>query len=160
MRTTSSTAQIGRATKYLGGHSDVVGGAVVTNNKGLLDKLQFLQNSAGAVPGPMDCFLVMRGVKTLGLRMDRHCDNALRVAEELEEHTEVGKVYYPGLPEHPQHSLAEDQMRRFGGMISFELKGGTARAIRMMKACRVFSLGSASGAERDSGSSPSFFCAR
>jgi cystathionine gamma-lyase len=132
-------------TKYLGGHSDAVGGAVVTSNDDIHNELRFLQNSVGAIPGPMDCFLVMRGIKTLGLRMDRHCDNALKVAEELQEHADVSKVIYPGLPEHPQHELAEDQMKRYGGMISFELKGGTPRALKMMKSCHVFSLAESLG---------------
>jgi len=132
-------------TKYLGGHSDAIGGAVVTSDERVHEKIRFLQNSVGAVPGPMDCFLVMRGIKTLGLRMDRHCNNALRIAEELEENTDVSKVVYPGLPEHPQHELAEDQMKRFGGMISFELKGGIPRALKMMKSCSVFSLAESLG---------------
>lgn len=132
-------------TKYLGGHSDCVGGAVLTKSDVLHEKLRFLQNSVGSVPGPLDCFLTLRGTKTLGLRMDRHCDNALRIAEELSEHSDVAKVHYPGLPEHPQHELAEDQMKRYGGMISFELKGGIPRALRMMRNCRVFSLAESLG---------------
>lgn len=132
-------------TKYLGGHSDAVGGAVVTSDEKIHEKLRFIQNSVGAIPGPMDCFLVLRGIKTLGLRMDRHCDNALRIAEELQEHPDVSKVFYPGLPEHPQHALAEDQMKRFGGMISFELKGGIARALKMMSNCKVFALAESLG---------------
>ncbi|MFH2205090.1 MAG: cystathionine gamma-synthase [Elusimicrobiota bacterium] len=132
-------------TKYLGGHSDAVGGAVVTNNVKLYEELRSLQNATGAVPGPLDCFLFLRGIKTLGLRMDRHCDNALRIAEELQEHAEVLRVHYPGLPEHPGHELAEDQMLRYGGMLAFELRGGLKRALKMMQECRVFALAESLG---------------
>jgi cystathionine gamma-synthase len=107
-------------TKYLGGHSDVVGGAIVANDPEMLDRLAFLQNSAGAVPGPMDAFLTLRGIKTLALRMEAHCRNAARVAEMLAGHPKVKYVYYPGLETHPQHDLAKRQMRGFGGMVSFE----------------------------------------
>jgi len=107
-------------TKYLGGHSDVVGGAIQTSDTALFEKLKFLQNAAGAVPGPMDCFLVLRGLKTLAVRMDRHGENALAVAQFLADHPGVA-VIYPGLDTHPQHAVAARQMRNFGGMISFTL---------------------------------------
>ncbi len=132
-------------TKYLGGHSDVVGGAVLVNDQTLYEKLKFLQNSVGAVPGPLDCFLVMRGTKTLPLRMERHCKSALRIAKHLVTHPEVERVHYPGLPQHPQHELAKAQMRAFGGMISFELKGGGDRAVAMLKATEIFSLAESLG---------------
>ncbi|HVE11849.1 MAG TPA: cystathionine gamma-synthase [Elusimicrobiota bacterium] len=132
-------------TKYLGGHSDVVGGAVLTSDKELFDKLKFLQNAVGAVPGPLDCFLVLRGTKTLALRMERHCASALEIARHLAKHPEVAKVHYPGLESHPQHARAKAQMRAFGGMISFELKGDLERAVRMLKSCGVFSLAESLG---------------
>ena len=110
------------STKYLGGHSDAVGGAVITSNDELFERLKFLQNAAGAVPGPLDCFLVLRGVKTLALRMEAHCRNARRVAEFLAGHPKVVRTYYPGLSTHPGRDLAAAQMRDFGGMVSFELE--------------------------------------
>jgi cystathionine beta-lyase/cystathionine gamma-synthase len=106
-------------TKYLGGHSDVIGGFVATNDPTVADRLRFLQKALGAVPGPLDCWLVLRGLKTLAIRMERHCENAQAVAAFLAEHPAVDRVLYPGLPEHPGHELAEQQMRDFGGMISF-----------------------------------------
>ena len=132
-------------TKYLGGHSDVVGGAVVTNDEEIYEKLKFLQNAVGAVPGPLDCFLVMRGTKTLPIRMERHSSNALQIARKLLEHPEVERVHYPGLPTHPQYELAKAQMRLAGGMISFELKGDLDRAVRFLKSCKVFSLAESLG---------------
>lgn len=114
-------------TKYLGGHSDVVGGALITNDQELDTKFAFLQNGAGAVPGPMDAFLTMRGIKTLALRMDRHCDNAETIAEFLTNHPKISEVIYPGLPEHPGHTVAQKQMRRFGGMISVRVHGASKR---------------------------------
>ena len=133
-------------TKYLGGHSDVIGGAAVTGDDELAERLHFLQNAAGAVPGPMDCFLVLRGVKTLHLRMERHCENGQRVAEFLAEHPRVARVYYPGLPDHPQHELAARQMTGFGGMVSFELANDTVeRAKDFCAATRVFSLAESLG---------------
>ena len=111
-------------TKYLGGHSDVVGGAVVANDPGIIEQLKFIQNSAGAVPGPFDCWLVLRGLKTLALRMERHNSNAQGIAEFLEGHPRVEKVIYPGLKAHPQHGLARRQMTGFGGMVSVSPKGG------------------------------------
>ena len=106
-------------TKYLNGHSDVIGGALVTNDQDLYNKLQFLQNAVGAVPSPFDCFLVLRGIKTLAVRMERHAGNALKIAEFLESHPKVRKVIYPGLKSHPQHELARKQMSGFAGIITF-----------------------------------------
>src|SRR5687768_13269721 len=111
-------------TKYLGGHSDVIGGALVLDDDALAQRLRFLQNAVGATPGPMDCFLVLRGTKTLHLRMDRHCENAGRIAAWLDAHEAVTKVHFPGLESHPQHALAARQMTRPGGMVSFEVRGG------------------------------------
>jgi cystathionine gamma-lyase len=132
-------------TKYLGGHSDVVGGAVITSDKDLHEKLKFLQNAVGAVPGPMDCFLLLRGTKTLPLRMERHCENAAVVAKHLLAHPEVSRVHYPGLPHHPGHEIAKAQMKGYGGMISFELKGDLERAKRMISRTKVFSLAESLG---------------
>jgi len=132
-------------TKYLGGHSDVVGGAVLCREKADFEKLKFLQNAVGAVPGPLDCFLVLRGTKTLPVRMEAHCANAQRVAEFLASHKKVRGVHYPGLPSHKGHALAKRQMAGFGGMISFELEGDLARAVRMLQAVRVFSLAESLG---------------
>ena len=115
-------------TKYLGGHSDVVGGALVTSDEDLAADLARLQNGMGAVPGPFDCFLTTRGIKTLALRMERHCDNAERVVEALEAHDAVSSVLYPGLGAHPGHETAAKQMRRFGGMVSIRMAGGEAAA--------------------------------
>jgi cystathionine beta-lyase/cystathionine gamma-synthase len=115
-------AVVHSATKYLGGHSDVVGGAIVTTTDDMHQRLAFLQNAAGAVPGPIDCFLVLRGIKTLALRMDAHCRNAGRIAEFLSTHPRVTRVYYPGLPSHPGHDVAKRQMSGFGGMVSFEVE--------------------------------------
>jgi cystathionine beta-lyase/cystathionine gamma-synthase len=114
-------AVVHSATKYLGGHSDVVGGCLVANDQEMLDRLKFLQNAVGAVPGPLDCFLVLRGLKTLALRMDAHSRNAQRVAEFLSTHPKVRQVYYPGLPSHPGHEVAKRQMRGFSGMVSFDM---------------------------------------
>ncbi len=133
-------------TKYLGGHSDTVMGAIMLNDDALAQRLAFIQNACGAVPGPQDCFLVLRGLKTLHLRMQRHCENARRVADFLQNHPKVGKVYYPGLESHPGHDLAKRQMRDFGGMLSFELKGDDyAEAVRVMSSFHVFSLGESLG---------------
>jgi cystathionine gamma-synthase len=133
-------------TKYLGGHSDVVGGFVATSDDTLAERLAFLQNATGAVPGPFDCFLVLRGVKTLAVRMDRHCDNAARVAEMLTGHPMVDRVYYPGLPEHGGHDTAREQMRRFGGMVSFTVRGGESQALAVAKSTSVFTLAESLGA--------------
>ncbi len=132
-------------TKYLGGHSDVVGGAVVVKDKERADKLAFLQNAVGAVPGPMDCFLVLRGIKTLPLRMDRHADNALAIIELLEQHPKVKTFMYPFHSSHPGYKIAKGQMRNGGGMISFILKGGRAAAIRVAEATRLFTLAESLG---------------
>ncbi len=132
-------------TKYLGGHSDVLGGFVGLSDDGLAQRLALFQNATGAVPGPVDCFLVLRGVKTLALRMERHCTNAAAVAEMLSTHPAVASVLYPGLPDHPGHDLAARQMRHFGGMVSFALTGGTGAAKRFCAATRLFALGGSLG---------------
>jgi cystathionine gamma-synthase len=119
--TLGADAVVHSATKYLGGHSDVVGGVVVANDDDMLERMRFLQNAVGAVPGPLDCFLVLRGIKTLAVRMEAHCRNAKAIAEFLAGHRKVTQLYYPGLPSHPGHDLAKRQMRDFGGMVSFEL---------------------------------------
>jgi cystathionine beta-lyase/cystathionine gamma-synthase len=131
-------------TKYLGGHSDVVGGCVV-GAKELLDPVKFYQNAAGGVPGPFDSYLVLRGLKTLAVRMDRHCANAVELAAWLVNHPAVAKVYYPGLPEHPDHAVARKQMKNFGGMISLKLKGGIPAAKSFMTRTRLFSLAESLG---------------
>jgi cystathionine gamma-synthase len=132
-------------TKYLAGHSDVVGGAIVGKDKTIGQRLAFLQNAVGAVPGPMDCFLTLRGIKTLALRMDRHAENATKVAEFLAIHTKVERVYYPFHASHPQVELARQQMRSGGGMVSFTLKDGAAEAIRVAESTRLFSLAESLG---------------
>ncbi|MEC3951981.1 cystathionine gamma-synthase [Nocardia sp. CDC153] len=132
-------------TKYLGGHSDVVGGALITNDQELDTKFAFLQNGAGAVPGPMDAFLTMRGIKTLALRMDRHCDNAETIAEFLANHPKIAQVIYPGLPEHPGHTTAQKQMRRFGGMISVRVHGGKEAALDFCSKTKIFTLAESLG---------------
>jgi cystathionine gamma-synthase len=132
-------------TKYLGGHSDVVGGAAVTDDSALAEELAFLRNSAGPVNGPFDAWLTLRGMKTLAARMDRHCANAARVAEMLAAHPEVDTVYYPGLAEHPGHSLAAKQMRQFGGMVSFTARGGIEAALRVCGRTRLFTVAESLG---------------
>ncbi|QRR02661.1 trans-sulfuration enzyme family protein [Dyadobacter sandarakinus] len=133
-------------TKYLGGHSDVIMGALIVRDEGLSETLSFIQNTAGAVPGPQDCFLVLRGLKTLHLRMQRHCENAAVVAQWLTENPKVGAVYYPGLAAHPQHELARKQMRGFGGMLSFELKGDVYDdAVRVFERFKLFALAESLG---------------
>lgn len=138
-------AVVHSTTKYLGGHSDVIGGAVVTDDEALADTLGRLQNGMGAVPGPFDCFLTTRGIKTLAVRMDRHCDNAERVAAALAAHPAVAAVLYPGLPDHPGHEVAAKQMRRFGGMVSARLAGGPEAARALCSATRVFTLAESLG---------------
>jgi cystathionine gamma-lyase len=134
------------ATKYLGGHSDVVMGALMTNDKALYDELAFITNSCGPVPGPQDAFLVLRGVKTLHLRMRAHCENGRAVALFLKSHPKVGKVYWPGFEDHPNHLVAKQQMRDFGGMISFTLKSDSfAEAAILAQSLRVFSLAESLG---------------
>jgi cystathionine gamma-lyase len=132
-------------TKYLGGHSDVVAGALIGNDAKLRDELAFFQNAVGGTPGPMDMFLVMRGTKTLHLRMERHCQNALTLAKWLESQPAVEKVIYPGLPSHPQHALAKKQMSLFGGMLSFELAGGVAAANTFASSTHIFTLAESLG---------------
>jgi cystathionine gamma-synthase len=132
-------------TKYLGGHSDVVGGALVTSDDELAERLTFTQNAVGSVPGPFDNWLTLRGVKTLAVRMERHSDNAERVAEMLTHHPAVARVLYPGLPEHPGHEVAAKQMRRFGGMVSFLLAGGREAALRVCAATELFTLAESLG---------------
>lgn len=132
-------------TKYLNGHSDVIGGALVTNDRELYDRLQFLQNAVGAVPGPFDCFLVLRGIKTLAVRMERHQENAMKVAQFLENHPKVRKVIYPGLKSHPQHELAKKQMSGFGGIIAFFIRGGLEAARRFLERVKIFSLAESLG---------------
>ncbi|SKB43498.1 cystathionine gamma-lyase [Arthrobacter sp. 49Tsu3.1M3] len=132
-------------TKYIGGHSDVVGGAIVVNDPELAEKIGFVQFAVGAVSGPMDAFLTTRGLKTLGVRMDRHSDNAQAVAEWLLERPEVEAVLYPGLPTHPGHELAKKQMKKFGGMISVQFKGGEAAARKVAESTSVFTLAESLG---------------
>lgn len=132
-------------TKYMGGHSDVVGGAIVGNDTKLYEKLKYHQNAVGAVPGPLDCFLVLRGAKTLHLRMQRHCENAMAVAKFLSSHKRIAKVYYPGLPNHPQHALAKKQMSGFGGIVSFELKGSLEDGIRFVTSTKLITLAESLG---------------
>lgn len=131
-------------TKYLGGHSDVVGGAVCTSDDDLAGRLAFLQNAVGGVPGPFDCWLVLRGVKTLAVRMERHCRNAARVAEFLKEHPLVARVWYPGLPDHPGHEVAARQMSGFGGMVSFEV-ASREEALRIVSRTKLFFLAESLG---------------
>jgi cystathionine gamma-lyase len=133
-------------TKFLGGHSDVVMGALVVNDDALAERLAFIQNSCGATPGPQDCFLVLRGLKTLHLRMERHCTNGRAVAEFLAQHPKVGKVYWPGLESHANHAVAKRQMRDFGGMMSFTIKGDKLEdANKFLSTCKLFSLAESLG---------------
>ena len=133
-------------TKYLGGHSDVVGGFLALDDDGLAERLRFTQNAAGAVPAPFDCYLVLRGVKTLAVRMDRHCSNARAVVDLLVRHPAVDRVLYPQLPDHPGHAAAAKQMRDFGGMVSFTLRDGAEAAKRVAATTRVFTLAESLGA--------------
>ncbi|WP_327661828.1 MULTISPECIES: cystathionine gamma-synthase [unclassified Streptomyces] len=132
-------------TKYMGGHSDVVGGALVVNDQALADDLAYHQNAMGAVAGPFDAWLVLRGIKTLPVRMDRHSENATRVAEMLSRHPRVTKVLYPGLPEHPGHEIAAKQMKAFGGMVSFQVEGGEEAAVEVCNMAKLFTLGESLG---------------
>src|SRR6476659_9187667 len=132
-------------TKYLGGHSDVVGGAVVVSDPELGERLAAVQNSTGSVPGPFDSWLVLRGIKTLAVRMRQHCENAQAIAEHLDDHPLVRKVYYPGLPDHPDHALAKQQMRGFGGMVSFAFEGTRADVDVFVRNLRVFQLAESLG---------------
>ena len=134
------------ATKYLGGHSDVIQGCLMMNDEGLRDQLYFIQKSTGAVPGPQDCFLVLRGIKTLHVRMQRHCENGEKVAHYLRQHPKVAKVYWCGFEDHPNHAVAKKQMRGFGGMISFTLKEDTvAAATKVLSSTKIFSLAESLG---------------
>ncbi len=133
-------------TKYIGGHSDLVMGALVANDETLAEQLYFLQNAAGAVPGPMDCFLALRGIKTLHVRMQRHSENAEKVARFLRSHPKVEKVYWPGFPDHPGHEIAKKQMRAFGGMISFNIKGDSIEeAFKAVSSFKIFTLAESLG---------------
>jgi cystathionine beta-lyase len=134
------------ATKYLGGHSDVVMGALMVNESSLAEKLYFIQNASGAIPGPQDSFLVLRGIKTLHIRMQRHCENAKMVAEFLNEHPKVEKVYWPGLENHKNHAIAKSQMNDFGGMISFTSKDNDYdKTIRILEKLKIFTLAESLG---------------
>ena len=134
------------ATKYLGGHSDVVHGALVMNDAGLEERLRFIQNSCGAVPGPHDCWLVLRGIKTLHVRMQRHCENGETIAKYLRSHKKVGKVLWVGFEDHPNHDIAKKQMRGFGGMISFTLKNDSIdEAVKVLKSTKLFALAESLG---------------
>ena len=132
-------------TKYLGGHSDVVGGALITNDEELDERFGFYQNSVGATPGPHECFLVLRGTKTLPVRMDRHCENARELAQWLDDHEAVDRVYYPGLDSHPGHEIAAEQMGDFGGMLSFELEASLEEAAEFVSSTEVFTLAESLG---------------
>lgn len=134
------------ATKYLGGHSDVVGGFLAVDDDELAQRLRFTQNAAGAVPSPFDCYLVLRGAKTLGVRMDRHCENARTIVDLLINHPAVERVLYPQLPDHPGHAAAARQMRDYGGMVSFTVRGGEAAARRIAAATELFTLAESLGA--------------
>jgi cystathionine beta-lyase/cystathionine gamma-synthase len=140
-----ATVAVHSTTKYIGGHSDIVGGALVMNDEELYTRCKFLQNAMGSVPGPFDCWLTSRGLKTLAVRMERHQSNAMAVARFLASHPAVKAVYYPGLPDHPQHELAKRQMRGFGGMLSFRPAGGRAAVEKFVTATRVFALAESLG---------------
>jgi len=137
-------AVVHSVTKYMGGHSDLIGGAVILNDDETAERLDFLLNAVGAVPGPMDCYLALRGIKTLAVRMEAHCRGAAKVAEFLDSHDRVARVHYPGLPGHPQHEVAKRQMRDFGGMVAFEM-GTAEEAIRVAESTRLFFLGESLG---------------
>lgn len=132
-------------TKFLNGHSDMVGGIAVTADEALAEKLAFLQNSIGSVPGPFDSFLALRGLKTLDVRMERHCRNAMEIARWLEKHPKVERVIYPGLASHPQHALAKSQMSGFGGIVTFFIKGGLKESRAFLEKCRIFALAESLG---------------
>ena len=133
------------ATKYLNGHSDIIGGIVVCGNEELTEPLRFLQNAVGAIASPFDSFLALRGLKTLAIRMERHCENATVIAQWLDRHPKIERVIYPGLPSHPQHFLARRQMSNFGGMIAMVLKGGEEEARRFLERCELFTLAESLG---------------
>jgi cystathionine gamma-lyase len=140
-----ATFVVHSTTKYLNGHADDVGGAIVVDDPQLHQRLAFIQNAVGAVPGPWDCYLTFRGLKTLHVRMQRHCDNAERIAAFLVEQPQVSKVHFPGLPAHPNHAVAKKQMSRFGGMISFELKGGVPAGTQLCTRTKLFQLAESLG---------------
>ena len=144
--TLGADAVVHSATKYLGGHSDVVGGFVATNNEKLVEHLSFTQNAVGAVPSPFDCYLVLRGIKTLAVRMDRHCENAKAVVSMLSEHPKVKQVFYPGIESNKGHEIAVSQMSNFGGMVSFTVSGGLAMAEKVAASTKVFTLAESLGA--------------
>ena len=143
--TLGADAVVHSTTKYLGGHSDVIGGALALADAGLAEQVDYLRNATGGVPGPFDAWLTLRGIKTLAARMDRHCRNAMRVAQVLAEHPAVAEVFYPGLPTHPGHKTAQEQMRAFGGMVSFRLLAGEEAAVRTCGRTRLFTLGESLG---------------
>jgi cystathionine gamma-synthase len=143
--TLGADAVVHSTTKYCGGHSDVVGGALVVKDLDVAEKVAFHQNAMGAVAGPFDSWLTLRGLKTLAVRMDRHCDNAERVVDFLTSHPSVGEVIYPGLETHPGHEVAQRQMKRFGGMVSFRVTGGESQALRVCERTEVFTLGESLG---------------
>jgi len=132
-------------TKFLGGHSDLIGGAVILSDERLHEKVRFAQNAAGIIPGPLDCWLVLRGIKTLALRMERHCSNAQKIAEFLSQHPKVAEVIYPGLPSHPQHHLARKQMAGYGGMVTIHLNGDLERCRTFLKHLEVFTVAESLG---------------
>ncbi len=132
-------------TKYIGGHSDIIGGAVMINDAKLYEEIKFVQFAAGAVPGPFECFLLLRSIKTLAVRMQKHSENALEVATFLSQHKKVESVFFPGLPSHPQHELAKKQMRGFSGMVSFNLKGSYEQVVSTLQKMKVFSLAESLG---------------
>jgi len=141
-------------TKYIGGHSDVVGGALIVKSDDLNTQLRFLQNSLGGVPGPQDCYLALRGLKTLHIRMQRHCENALACAQFLESHAAVEKVLYPGLPSHPQYEVAKKQTTGAGGMITFYVKGGITSARKFLESVKLFTCAESLGAVESLAESP------
>jgi cystathionine gamma-synthase len=143
--TLGADAVVHSTTKYLGGHSDVIGGAAVFADAELAERVAFTQNATGSVAGPFDAWLTLRGIKTLAARMDRHCRNAMRIAQMLAEHPAVTEVFYPGLPSHPGHKIAQEQMRAFGGMVSFRLQAGEQAAVRTCGQTRVFTLAESLG---------------
>ncbi len=132
-------------TKYINGHSDVLGGACLTNREDLAEQLRFFQNCVGAVPAPMDCFLNLRGIKTLPIRMDRHCDNAVSIADFLKDHPKVAKIYFPGLPTHPGHEIAKRQMKAFGAMVSFEIKADLEQTRKFTSTIELWTLAESLG---------------
>jgi cystathionine beta-lyase/cystathionine gamma-synthase len=132
-------------TKYIGGHSDVIGGCLITQSKELAEKVSFLQNAVGAVPAPMDCFLILRGLRTLALRMNRHCESAQTLAERLQDNEKVTRLFYPGLKSHPTHEIAQRQMNAFGGIISLEVKGGEEGARKFAAQLKLFATAESLG---------------